>query len=292
MSRIHDALKRVESSRDLLDADSVDTRAQDARRLMDVSSSSVEDDIPAATDLPPRSIAKRSPSVLSDCPAQAWKLDSRRLLSFEGSHFEKTVEEFRGLRARLYQLREKQSLRSLLVTSALRGEGKSFVASNLARVLALQAGCRVLLIDADLRGRHLHGCFGTSVSPGLSEFLLDEVEELETLQRGKADNLFLIPSGRAVAGPTEVISNGRFRVLLSRMTALFDWIIVDSPSAVPVSDACSLSNCCDGVLMVVRSKSTPIDIVRKGLEKFPEEALVGVVLNEMIGVPSSKSGRV
>lgn len=289
MSRIHDALKIAESSMDLLNADRVDTHAPDARRLMDVSSTSVEDEIPAATDLPPRA-AKRSPSVLSDCPAQAWRLDSRRLLSFDGNHLEKPVEEFRGLRARLYQLREKQALRSLLVTSALRGEGKSFVASNLARVLALQAGCRVLLIDADLRGRHLHTRFGTYVSPGLSEYLLDEVEDLETLQRGKAENLFLIPSGRAVAGPTEVIANGRFRALLSRMAALFDWIIVDSPSAVPVSDACSLSNCCDGVLMVVRSKSTPIEIVRKGLEKFPEEALVGVVLNEMIGVPSGKSG--
>src|SRR6202008_46553 len=99
---------------------------------------------------------------------------------------QRAAEEFRGLRNRLEQLREKQNLRSVLVTSAVPQEGRSFVAANLARVLSLHAGNRVLLIDADLRGRRLHSNFGTYASPGLAEYLLYETEERDILQRGQA----------------------------------------------------------------------------------------------------------
>lgn len=259
MSRIHDALKKMDTSQDLLEATST-SRTVDARRLMDDPS---------------------TPSLLCDRPEMDWALSPEVMLPFESDEPHRAAEELRGLRARLYQLREKQNLRSILITSAVPQEGRSFVAANLARVLSLQAGCRVLLIDGDLRGRRLHTSFGTCASPGLAEYLLYEIEEGEILQRGEADNLFLIPSGRRVAGPTELVSNGRFRTLLTRLGPLFDWIIVDSPSATNVFDACSLSNNCDGILMVVRSKSTPFDIIRKALERFPESAFLGVVLNEI-----------
>ena len=260
MSRIHDALKKLDAAGDLLEESAI-SRSSDARSLVEVSTTS---------------------SLLTDRPEMPWTLAPNAMLSFDGVELQRAAEEFRGLRARLQQMRDKQNLRSILVTSAVSGEGRSFVATNLARVLSLQTDSRVLLVDADLRGRRLHSNFGTLSSPGLSEYLLYEVEEREILQRGNQDNLFLIPSGRQVAGPTELIGNGRFRNLLSRLAPLFDWIIVDSPSATTVSDACSLSSCCDGILMVVRSKSTPFDVVRKGLERFPESAFLGVVLNEIV----------
>jgi Mrp family chromosome partitioning ATPase len=122
---------------------------------------------------------------------------------------------------------------------------------------------------------------GTASRPGFSEYLLQEVEEFGVLQRGEAANLFFIPSGRAVATPTELIANNRLRLLIDQVDPLFDWIIVDSPAALPVSDAGLLANYCEGVLMVVRSHSTPFDLVRKARERFREESLVGVVLNEM-----------
>jgi capsular exopolysaccharide synthesis family protein len=130
--------------------------------------------------------------------------------------------------------------------------------------------------------------FGTHANPGLAEYLLGEAEEHDILQRGKADNLFLIPGGRMVAGPTELIANGRFRHLLSRMNVLFDWILVDSPPATTVSDACLLSNYCDRVLMVVRARTTPFNVVRKALERFAEPALAGIVLNEIRMNPSNR----
>jgi protein-tyrosine kinase len=255
MSRIHDALKKIETPQELLEED-LKSRPADGRLLVEVATASTE-----------------------------WKFAPDAMISFDGDGPQQAAEEFRGLRTRLEQLQEKQNLRSVLVTSAVPQEGRSFVAANLARVLSLHAGNRVLLIDADLRGRRLHFNFGTYASPGLAEYLLYETEERDILQRGQADNLFLVPSGRAVAGPTELVGNGRFRNLLSRLSPMFDWIIVDSPPATIVSDACSLSNCCDGILMVVRAKATPFDIVRKALDRFPESAFLGIVLNEIQSNP-------
>jgi len=75
------------------------------------------------------------------------------------------------------------------------------------------------------------------------------------------------------------VANGRLKFLLNRVEPLFDWIIIDSPPAVPVSDASLLANFCDGVLIVVRSNTTPFDIARKARQEFEDKHLVGVVLN-------------
>jgi capsular exopolysaccharide synthesis family protein len=162
-------------------------------------------------------------------------------------------------------------------------EGKSFTAANLAQVMVRQHGRRALLIDADLRGPRLHQMLGTSSSPGLSDYLQGQNDEFSIMQRGPLENLFFIPSGNAIKDPSELIGNGRLQQLLQRLEPLFDWIIVDSPPAVPVSDASVLANACDGVLMVVRSNVTPSDAARRALQEFPEDALVGVVLNGASG---------
>jgi capsular exopolysaccharide synthesis family protein len=170
-------------------------------------------------------------------------------------------------------------LKKLLITSALPKEGKSFTASNLAQVLARQHGRRVLLIDGDLRGPRLHMMLGTTSSPGLADYLQGGSDEFSIMQRGPMENLFFIPSGQEISDPAELVANGRLKLLLQRVEALFDWIIVDSPPAVPVSDASMLAKACDGVLMVVRSNATPVDMARRARQEFPDEALVGVVLN-------------
>jgi len=99
------------------------------------------------------------------------------------------------------------------------------------------------------------------------------------------ENLFFIPSGRPVSGQSEIVSNGGLKGLLDRLAPLFDWTIVDSPAALPVSDAGLIASVCDGVLMVVRSDSTPFDVVRKARARFREECLLGVVLNGIPGEP-------
>jgi len=262
MSRIHDALKQMEVTPE---ADISRSPLPSVREVEEVSA---------------------IPSLFTTACEVSWELDPTVVLSFDDPA-PRAAEEFRSLRWRFQQIREKQPLRSVLVTSALAQEGKSFIAVNLSLVLALQSNCRVLLIDGDLRGRQQHKTFGASSSPGLSEFLLGEAEAHDVLQRGKTENLFLIPAGRRVGGTAELIANGRFRMLISRLSPLFDWIIVDSPAAIPVSDSSLLANCCDGILMVVRSHKTPVGDVRRGLERFPETSFLGIVLNEM----NDKSGK-
>jgi capsular exopolysaccharide synthesis family protein len=136
-----------------------------------------------------------------------------------------------------------------------------------------------LLIDADLRGPRLHLMLGTTASPGLADYLQGGSDEFSIMQRGSMENLFFIPSGQQINDPSELVANGRLKFLLQRVEALFDWIIIDSPPAVPVSDAGVLAKACDGVLMVVRSNSTPVDMARRAREEFVDQALVGVVLN-------------
>lgn len=218
-------------------------------------------------------------SLLAQCPRPTWQPDSRSMIFLSAEQVTRSTEELRALRSRLYRLRENQRVKSLLVTSALRDEGKSFIAGNLAHVLALQPDCRVLLIDGDMRSPHLHSMLGTSLTPGLSEYLLDEVEEFGIMQKGRAEGLFFLPAGRSVPGPTELLAGGRLNSLLQRVEPLFDWIIIDSPAAIPVSDAPLLGGGCDGVLLVVRSGSTPFDVARKARERFRANQLVGVVLN-------------
>jgi capsular exopolysaccharide synthesis family protein len=220
-------------------------------------------------------------TVLAACQVKTWRPDPTVLLSFGEDEHAPATEVFRALRSRLSQLQRNSPLKSILVASAVANEGRSFVALNLAQVLALQPECRVLLIDADLRSPSLHSMLGTASSPGFSEYLLQEVEQFGVMQRGEAANLFFIPAGRAVTTPTELVANNRLRLLIEQVDPLFDWIIVDSPAALPVSDAGLLANYCEGVLMVVRSHSTPSDLVRKARERFRDESLVGVVLNEM-----------
>jgi len=102
------------------------------------------------------------------------------------------------------------------------------------------------------------------------------------------ENLFFIPAGRNVSTPAELVANGRLKILLQRVEPLFDWIIMDSPPAVPISDASLLANFCDGVLMVVRSNATPFDVAKKARQEFQGKTLIGVVLNG-VNVDSSYS---
>ena len=283
MSRIHEALKKAEEQRiashgGQAEAAPIVEASTEAATAAAVAT--VIDHAPAAPSaMPSFSSPFTFDTLLSRCAPAPWSPDAKTMLFFNSDEQAFGSEEFRTLRSRLYQMREKQSLKKVLVTSSLPKEGKSFVAANLAQVMVRQQGRRALLIDGDLRGPRLHQVLGTVSSPGLSDYLLGEADEFGVIQRGPMENLFFVPSGRTVSSPAELVANGRLKFLLSRLEPLFDWIIVDSPPAVPVSDASLLANYCDGVLIVVRSNATPFDIARKARQEFRDTSLVGVVLN-------------
>lgn len=288
MSRIHEALKKAEQER--ATAQGGVASSFPASATSEMVQEAQDPAAPSTLGPQPLSPAFASPfnsdTLLSRCPQVAWRADTTTMLFLNGNDNAPGTEEFRTLRARLYQLREKNPLKKLLITSALPQDGKSFTAANLAQVMVRQHGRRALLIDADLRGPRLHQMLGTTSSPGLSDYLQGQSDEFSIMQRGPLENLFFIPSGTAIKDPSELVGNGRLQSLLQRLEPLFDWIILDSPPAVTVSDASVLSKACDGVLMVVRSNVTPSDAARRALQEFPEESLVGVVLNGTSGSQS------
>jgi len=289
MSRIHEALKKAEQERaasqggtaqpSFTSSTAAETPTGMTEELPPISEGRSAASSPYASAMPSFASPFSLDALLARCPQVQWKPDEKTMLFFSGDDAARGTEEFRTLRSRLYHMREKIALKKILVTSALPKEGKSFTSANLAGVLVRQHGRRVLLIDGDLRGPRLHTMLGTAASPGLSDYLQGKSDEFSVMQRGAMENLFFIPSGEQISDPAELVANGRLRFLLQRVEALFDWIIIDSPPAVPVSDASVLAKACDGVLMVVRSNATPVDMARRARQEFPDQALVGVVLN-------------
>jgi len=272
MSRIHEALKKAEQERAMSQPGS---RVETTSAAVEVAE--------AATAAVPALSAPGIPfsvdSVLSHCRHTNWTPDTNCMLFFTDDEHAVGMEEFRTLRSRLYQNREKQPLSKILVTSALPKEGKSFTSANLAQVLARQHGRRVLLIDGDLRNPQLHKLLGAEPGPGLFEYLRSENDEFSIIQRGPMESLFFIPAGHYSANPAELLANGRLRTLLNRLESTFDWIVIDSAPAVPVADAVLMANETDGVLLVVRSNSTPTDAARRARQEFAERNVIGVVLN-------------
>src|SRR5271166_3369224 len=286
MSRIHDALKRAEQER----ATSMGTHVEPAFDQPELRNEAPRESVPVLSSsgtpvMPNLASGFSYESLLARCPQTEWSPDSRTMLFFQEDDTRMGAEEFRTLRSRLYQIREKMQLKRLMVTSALPKEGKSFVAANLAQVMVRQHGRRALVIDGDLRNPGMHRHLGAAPSPGLAEYLLGECDEFAALQRGPMENLFFMPAGRSVPSAPELLSNGRLKQLLQRVEPLFDWIILDSSPVIPVSDATLVAGACDGILMVVRSNETPSDLARRAREEFPNKLLIGVVLN---GAPDNR----
>jgi protein-tyrosine kinase len=284
MSRIHEALKKAEQDRAAsqsigLQSGIVLVSEPEPPPFAEPNASTKTAAAPANLGMPPVADPFSLETLCSRCPQGEWKPDLSTMLFMNGNDHRQGAEQYRTLRSRLYHLREKRSLKTLLVTSALPKEGKSFTATNLAQVMARQHGRSVLLIDADLRSPHLHRMLGTKSGPGLADNLQGANDEFSIMQRGRMENLFFIPAGNGIEDPAELVGNGRLKILLQRVESLFDWIIIDSPPAMPVSDASVLGKECDGVLLVVRSNVTPCEVARRVRLQFPDEALIGVVLN-------------
>jgi protein-tyrosine kinase len=280
MSRIHDALKRAEQER----STSLGGTNEPVLSQAEMQTVTMPEHAHTQTAVMPSSPFSYE-TLLARCPLGKWNPDERTMLFFQEDENRRGAEEFRTLRSRLYQIREKMPLKRVMVTSALPREGKSFVAANLAQVIVRQHGRRVLLIDADLRSPGMHRHLGATQTPGLSDYLLGEADEFAVMQRGPMDNLFFIPAGRQATGAPELLANGRLKLLMQRVEPLFDWIVMDTPPVIPVADSTLLANFCDGVLMVVRSNATPSDLARKAREEFQDKLLLGVVLN---GIPADQ----
>ncbi|HWG58159.1 MAG TPA: CpsD/CapB family tyrosine-protein kinase [Candidatus Acidoferrales bacterium] len=294
MSRIHEALKKAEEERAVA-LQSGALAAPAAHMVLDPAVAMDEravEQAPGQVDvIPPPMSVFAQPAPMSDylrfddirarCVRPGWKLDPNVNVFFNPDLSASGAEQFRTLRSRLYQLRASQPLRTLLVTSSIPAEGKTFVTVNLAQAIVRQPDRRALIIDADLRCSRLHVPLGAPVAPGLSDYLRGEADEMAVIQHGDQGNLCLIAGGNEVTNPSELLLNGRLKMLLDRVSPVFDWVILDSPPCLPVADASLLADLCDGVLFVVKGGSTPAEIAQKSSQNLQGRNVIGVVLNSV-----------
>jgi capsular exopolysaccharide synthesis family protein len=279
MSKIHDALKKVEQERSA----GVSGRTSYGSIGPDVSSAHAEGSKSSLSGVIPATGNSeeflRFDHLLKNCAKPAWHLDPHEVLFCGAIPAMAGAEQFRTLRSRLYHMRETLRVKKVLVTSALSGEGKTFVAVNLAQAIARQRDRRVLLIDGDLRRSRLHIPLGAPLSPGLSEYLRGEATEMAVIQHGMKGDLCFIPAGNPCSNPSELLASERMGNLLDRLAPVFDWIIIDTAPTQPVSDASLLGSLCDGVLLVVQASSTSYEVADRARKEFKEQAILGVVLN-------------
>ncbi|HYE55796.1 MAG TPA: polysaccharide biosynthesis tyrosine autokinase, partial [Chitinophagaceae bacterium] len=173
-----------------------------------------------------------------------------------------TAEQFRRLRITLPQININSIRKRILVTSSISGEGKSFVASNLAMSLAL-TGKKVILLDFDLNNPSLHKLNGYK-GAGITEYLQGKCRAEDIiLETSLHKNLFMMMPGTLPENPSELIMEGKTAELLDQLDAIFDYIVIDTAPVVPVTDAYLLSKYCDGTLYVIRHGYTPVTLVER-----------------------------
>ncbi|HEX8313717.1 MAG TPA: polysaccharide biosynthesis tyrosine autokinase [Flavisolibacter sp.] len=173
------------------------------------------------------------------------------------------AEQFRRLRSTLKFIGINSKNKRILVTSAISGEGKSFVATNLALSLAL-TGKKVVLIDCDLNNPSLNNKLRIHNEKGITEYLLGKNEPEDIIRETDLnENLFFISTGSLPHNPSELIMSGRMEELLNRLDGLFDYIVIDTAPVSPVTDAYTLSPLCSATLFVIRHKYTPKVFVQR-----------------------------
>jgi capsular exopolysaccharide synthesis family protein len=283
MSRIHEALKKAAQERSAQLASGVEPSFLDVvdapRNVPTVREFEEAAARAVAPVVEPGYL--RYEELAKGCAKPKWRIDPR-MSAFEGGDENHVgAERFRTLRSRLYQIASTRPLKRVVVTSSIPAEGKTYVASNLAQSIVRQPDRKVLLIDADLRASRMHEVLGAPRMPGLSDYLRGDADEFQVVQKGTDASLFLIAGGAECGNPSELLLNDRMKRLLEIMTPIFDWIIIDTPPALPVHDASMMSDMCDGVLFVVRAGSTDHEVAVKAAASFDERNMLGVVLNRV-----------
>lgn len=190
------------------------------------------------------------------------------------------AEAYRSLRTSLLYASLDREVKTVLVTSAAPGDGKTSIAANLGVALA-ESGKRVLLVDCDLRRPGLAQAFGLAPEPGLTEALLTESLE-PAVQATSVPSLSVLAAGQQPPNPGEFISSQRLGRLLSHLREQFDVVLVDSPPVGIVADAAVLAPQVDGVLLVVRAGHTRKDAAEQAKQQLQQVGarLLGAVLND------------
>jgi protein-tyrosine kinase len=192
-------------------------------------------------------------------------------------------EQFRKLRTQLLRLRIPHPPRTILVTSATAGEGKTFVAANLAAGIAHDFHAYSLLVDCDLRNPSLGKWFGIHNGFGLSDYLVGKKEIPEVLIKTEVQRLKVLLGGTLQDNPTELIGSARMEALIKELKERYSdrYIILDSTPLLATSEPEVLSKLVDGIILVVRAGVTPRETVKQAISSLEKDKILGVVLNDL-----------
>jgi non-specific protein-tyrosine kinase len=190
------------------------------------------------------------------------------------------AEACRSIRTNVLASAGAKGSRSLLVTSAAPGDGKSIVAVNLAVALG-RSGRRVLLVDADLRRPVLHELLESKQHPGLSEVLTGTRKPSEAVVATRCSGVWLLPSGSCPSNPSELLGSRRFQEFLDKICDAFDWVIIDSPPVMAVTDPAVVAHLASGVLFVVNAQRTRRRVAQAAVDRLETAgaSFAGAVLN-------------
>jgi len=191
------------------------------------------------------------------------------------------AENFKLLRAQLMFAKDRKRPRTIMVTSATPGDGKTFVAANLAVSIASGIDEHVLLVDCDLRRSDIHKMFGISSSEGLHEHLIGKKKLPDLIIRTKINKLSFLPAGTPSRNPSELLASGAMKSFLEEIRGRYEdrIIIMDTAPSQVLAEAGVLSNFVDGIVFVIRAEKTPRELVRKAIDSLGKDKILGIVFN-------------
>ncbi|HEY2432314.1 MAG TPA: CpsD/CapB family tyrosine-protein kinase [Vicinamibacterales bacterium] len=270
MSRIQEILKKAER-----DGAVHRTRALGA----DLPTAGTSGAGAAALAMPMHAMSTSAPAVEPvEATPVAVRLDHRLVSALAPQS--PAAEQYRSLRTRIKNAEHGRTLRSIVVTSPNKGDGKSLTAANLALAMAQDFQQRVLLVDGDLRRPAIHHLFGISDSPGLADVLTGAASLDDALVAVADHHLSVLPSGPTSSHPAELLGSIAMRRTLDALRTRYDRIIIDMPPVAPLADVSIALGMVDGLLMIVRAGVTPKPAIERALAGLDTNKVVGLVLND------------
>jgi protein-tyrosine kinase len=192
-------------------------------------------------------------------------------------------EQFRKLRLQLVGMNFVEKPKTIMVTSASEGEGKTLVSTNLATILAHDLHSHALLVDSDLRNPALSRWFGLLNGRGLSDYLTGDSQIADLLLKTKIAKLSILPSGTIRDNPVELVGSKRMEALIGELRNRYSdrFIILDSSPLLATTEPSVLTKLVDGIILVVRAGVTPRETVKQAMSTIDPSKVLGIVLNDL-----------
>jgi len=191
-------------------------------------------------------------------------------------------ELYKVIRTQIVQKMQDRQWNTLLITSALQGEGKSLTSINLASTFAKELNQTVLLVDGDLRRQDIHKYLGYESKEGLVNYLRNDTPLHELIVWPGVEKLSIISGGETIRDSTELLGSQKMKALLSEMKSRYKnrYVILESPPLLACPDTAAFAPFVDAIVMVVEAGRTSIEEVKKSLELIPKEKFLGFILNK------------